>query len=548
MLKLLIVYLKPMLIRAIYLLLLSLLFPLKGNAFMLSPSVEALTIPSVGAGFQTVSFENIYANAVPVCTYNLPSSSDPTAVIRIQNITSTGMQIRLQHPPNASNVTPGIVRCLIAELGANILPDGRRIEARTVVSTQTHGRNTPNGFGTGSVSTMQNVSGLFSGFTNAIALGQVISFNDSNASMFHANDCETRVNPAFFSNFADGICVTKIIGEDSGTRANETLGIIVIEPGTGSYDGIAYEAQLGPDTVDGVQNAGVNYGLSDSFEFGVATQSAEDGGDGGFAVFLGGGAVGGATLTVAIDEDIIGDAERSHTREQVSYFAIRRLPLFTASKSVDRIEIAEELTLNYEIVLENTGQLDQTGVVVTDTLPNGSAGTVTGPVESLTSDGVFEVGETFTYTISYPVTSADIALGANLINNVSVTSDQYTDESLANETALATTTIVVGNPSITVTKTADTNTNVPKGVSVTYTYVVTNTGNQFISDITLADAHNGSGPAPTPTNETLTADNGITNDSSDTSVDGSWDSLAPGDQVTFTATYVVTQSDIDTLQ
>ncbi len=85
-------------------------------------------------------------------------------------------------------------------------------------------------------------------------------------------------------------------------------------------------------------------------------------------------------------------------------------------------------------------------------------------------------------------------------------------------------------------------------MTVTYTYVVANTGNQFVSNISLTDAHTGSGPAPTPANETLTADNGIINDSTDAVVDGSWDRLAPGDEVTFTASYVVTQNDLDTLQ
>ena len=103
-------------------------------------------------------------------------------------------------------------------------------------------------------------------------------------------------------------------------------------------------------------------------------------------------------------------------------------------------------------------------------------------------------------------------------------------------------------PSITVTKTASADSNVPAGTTITYTYVVTNTGNQTISSIDLSDAHGGSGPAPDPGNETLTTDTGITGDSSDAGTNGIWDSLAPGDQVTFTASYIVTQSDVDTLQ
>lgn len=521
----------------------------KSFAFTLSPTVEAITIPSVGSGFLTVNFENSYTNAIPVCTYNLPSAGNPSAVVRIRNIGGSSMEVRLQEPRNSTNVTAGTVYCLVAETGVTTLPDGRRIEARAVASPNTHGRNVPLGFGNGSIPTMNNVSAAFSGFTAPAVLGQVITNNDANFSVFHANDCDVRSNPPFNSNFADGICVTKHVGEDNIVRSAETLGVILIERGAGSYSGIDYEAALGPDTIDGVGNAGANYTLSQAFEFAVATQSAEDGGDGGRAVFLGGGAVGGASLTIAIDEDLLNDNERSHTREQVAYFAIRRTPVFTADKAVDRLSIAETLTLNYTITLENTGQLDQTGVVLDDTLPDGTTGTVSAPTESATTDGIFEAGETWIYTVSYPVTPGDISAGTDLINSVSVTTDQYAAESFADETSSATTVIVPGSPSITVSKTADNDTNVPEGVTVTYTYVVSNTGNQFISNITLADSHGGSGTAPVPADETLSLDGGVAGDSTDgVADDGVWDTLAPGDAVTFTATYVVTQNDVDTLQ
>lgn len=528
------------------------------QAFTLSPTVEAITIPSVGSAFQTVNFDNIYTTAVPVCTYNLPSAANPPAVVRIQSIGTTSMQIRLQQPRNSATVTAGPVYCLVAELGVNLLPDGRRIEARTVVATTTHGKFAPLGFGTGSPATMQNVSGLFSGFTNAIGLGQVISYNDANFSVFHQNDCEDRRNPSFQSGFGDGICITKLIAEDAGvtTRSNETMGIIVIERGTGSYEGIAYEAARGADTIRGTGNGVVNYTLSGSFEFAVGTLTATDGGDGGWAVFLGGSPVGGTTLGLATEEDTLNDGERNHTTEQVDYFVVRRLPVFTASKTVDRSSIAQTLTLNYDIVLENTGQLDQTGVAVTDTLPDGSGGVVSGPTESLTVDGIFEVGETWTYTISYVVTPADILAGTDLVNDIAVTTTEYTAESQPDETASATTTIVPGNPTVSVTKEASASgfitgniLEAPVGTLITYTYVVTNTGNQFLSNVSLSDVHGGSGPTPAPANESLTGDNDVAGDSTDgTPNDGVWDTLAPLDEVTFTATYTVTQNDVDTLQ
>lgn len=538
-----------MCIRVVLICLLWLASAVASQAFTLSSTVEAITISNVGGSFQTVSFENTYTSPVVTCTYNLASSSNNEAGVRIQSAGATSMQVRIQRPRNSAAVTSGTVYCLVAETGVNLLADGRRIEARTVLSTTTHGRRVPLGFANGSPATMQNVSGSFSGFTNPLVLGQVMSFNDTDYSFFHANDCEDRRNPPYQSGFADGICVTKVVGEDNTVRANETLGIMVIESGSGSFEGIAYTGAVGADNIVGTGNGVRTYSLGGTFEFATATVTAQDGGDGGWAVFLGGSAVGGSTLGLAIEEDTLNDSERNHTTEQVAYFAVRRLPVFTAQKTVDRAEIAEELTLNYEITLENTGQLDQTGVSVTDTLPDSSTGTVTGPVESIATDGVFEVGETWTYTISYTVTSGDISAGLPLVNGVAVTTDQYTAESQADETASATTLIVPPSPSMTVTKVADSTTNVATGQVLTYTYVVRNTGNQFLSNVFLSDAHNGSGPAPSPANETLTLDALVSGDSTDTvSNDGVWDSLAPGDEVTFTATYTVTQNDVDTLQ
>ncbi|MEZ4636197.1 MAG: hypothetical protein R2856_14750 [Caldilineaceae bacterium] len=60
--------------------------------------------------------------------------------------------------------------------------------------------------------------------------------------------------------------------------------------------------------------------------------------------------------------------------------------------------------INYTIVVTNTGNTSLTGVTVSDPLIT----TLAGPVESLNSDGVLEVGETWTYTGSTTVTQADI--------------------------------------------------------------------------------------------------------------------------------------------
>ena len=116
------------------------------------------------------------------------------------------------------------------------------------------------------------------------------------------------------------------------------------------------------------------------------------------------------------------------------------------------------------------------------------------------------------------------------------------------DTATVSITVGPANPSLSISKTADLTTNVSPGQTITYTYVVTNDGNQDVSDINLVESHNASGPAPNPAGEVLSLDNLPFGDSIDASSDGTWDILAPGDQITFTGQYVVTQNDIDTLQ
>ena len=108
---------------------------------------------------------------------------------------------------------------------------------------------------------------------------------------------------------------------------------------------------------------------------------------------------------------------------------------------------------------------------------------------------------------------------------------------------------VTGGAVLQVTKEADDDTDVVVGQVVTYTYVVRNAGDLTLTNVSLNDVHNGSGPAPIPNNEGISVDAGTQNDSTDVIAnDGIWSILAPGDEITLTATYVVTQGDIDTKQ
>jgi len=86
------------------------------------------------------------------------------------------------------------------------------------------------------------------------------------------------------------------------------------------------------------------------------------------------------------------------------------------------------------------------------------------------------------------------------------------------------------------------------GDVIQYTYQVTNSGNVTITNVSVSDVHNGFGSFPAnPTIVSLT-DNAPSGDSTGSTGGTSWTSLAPGDQLIFTADYTVVQQDVDELQ
>ena len=220
---------------------------------------------------------------------------------------------------------------------------------------------------------------------------------------------------------------------------------------------------------------------------------------------------------------------------------------FTILKAVNLANITTPQTLTYTITVKNTGTIAQHVPVITDTLSNGSALTLTsGP--TLTSGdagtlGTLDIGETWVYTATYAVTQANIDNGAT-INNILT----FKTTEVALQTSNTASTTITRTPQLTTVKTASTSGPVPAGTVIAYTYKVTNSGNVTMTNVTVADTHNGNGTFTGPTNETLFTDIAPAGDSSDASTNSSWDILAPGDIVKFTATYTVTQHDVDVLQ
>lgn len=137
------------------------------------------------------------------------------------------------------------------------------------------------------------------------------------------------------------------------------------------------------------------------------------------------------------------------------------------------------------------------------------------------------------------------------IDNTATAIGTYNSSTITSPSSTVHVTVLAGAPAMQVTKTANPTSNLAAGQVVTYTYTIKNIGNVTLQNISLADVHNAAGPAPVPGLEIILVPDdappfGDSNDA--TNGDGVWTNLAPGDTVTFTATYTVKQIDVDTLQ
>ena len=142
---------------------------------------------------------------------------------------------------------------------------------------------------------------------------------------------------------------------------------------------------------------------------------------------------------------------------------------------------------------------------------------------------------------------------ATIDNTVTVTGSSPTGTNDVVATASETVDVVDALNQLSIVKTATLNDELvvdgfaEAGETITYTFDVTNSGNVTLVNVAVNDTTNATNGPVVPANEIIFADNGPLADSTDAASDGVWDSLAPGDTIRFSATYTVTQTDVDTL-
>jgi uncharacterized repeat protein (TIGR01451 family) len=218
------------------------------------------------------------------------------------------------------------------------------------------------------------------------------------------------------------------------------------------------------------------------------------------------------------------------------------LPALAVTKTGSVATVAAAgTTITYTIAVNNSGNTTLNTIGVADPL-----GTVVCPSSGAATVTTLAAGATENCTLNYTVPQSVFDTnggGDGDIDNSATASATYNAAPVS--AGDSETVGLVISPSLTVEKIP--NSVVPRneGDSISYIYRVTNSGNVTMTNVTISDAHIGYGTDPVPSNETLIS---LPGNSTDAAVNGSWDSLAPGDVVEFTSTYTVVQADIDNLQ
>jgi uncharacterized repeat protein (TIGR01451 family) len=193
------------------------------------------------------------------------------------------------------------------------------------------------------------------------------------------------------------------------------------------------------------------------------------------------------------------------------------------SADPDTVAAAGE-PVRYSFVVTNTGNVTLTGVTVTEGAFSGSG---TPPAVSCPAVDavVLAPGQAVTCTADYTVTQADLDAG-RITNSATATGTPPGDLPPATTPPANAVVTAAGGAALTLVKSAEPATADGAGRTVTYRFAVTNSGNRTLTSVAVREtAFTGTGTAPVIVCPS--------------------DTLAPGQAVTCTATYNLTQADAD---
>lgn len=226
----------------------------------------------------------------------------------------------------------------------------------------------------------------------------------------------------------------------------------------------------------------------------------------------------GATIV----NDISIASDNAGTETSQTSTTITQTAGFSIAKSVDTAVLTAPGTLNYEIVVENTGNVSLTGTSLVDNLAQSGALTLTtGPTLSgdTDADNELDVGETWTYVASFDVLQTHIDDGADIVNTATFDTNETPSDSDGATTTINQTDAITLSKSV---ATGEPTSFDAEGDTIDFTFVVTNSGNTTLeAPITIDDDEIG---------------NGLACSASD---------LAPGASVSCDHTWTATQADLN---
>ncbi len=321
-----------MLVWSLFLVVLSSLFSAVLAADFETGSVElnsTLASPPGSSTWKRVNLQGTYSNPPVVIAGPLTHNNDLSLSVRIRNVTSGSFDIALTSPclsagsdsnaagsPCSPPWATETVHFLVVPPGMWQFPDGTRIEAaRQTVSTVRSGL--------GNQSAGEPVTFQHTYSARPIVLHSVNTTNDpdwiTSTAFGPGNDVASPPDTSGFTLALEGAEVTN-------AHDPESVGWVAIEPSRGMNDGHPYDAGLSSGlVVDRHSDGCFAQGGFTSFTTVpdvVASHNTMEGTNGAWLRFCGNG-IETSQINVHMDEDQVGDGERTGLPESISWFAFQ---------------------------------------------------------------------------------------------------------------------------------------------------------------------------------------------------------------------------------